>query len=326
MKTRLTPDVELGHLSPGEAFAILGDDTRLHIIRVLWEAEAFREFDDGPERAEHLSYTTLRRRVAVEDNGRFNYHLSKLAPHFVRSTDEGYRLSDAGKRIARTVVAVSGPDTHDLSAELERCCPFCGAAVTATYEDQWLRVRCTECEGMFGDDSPDGALFLSHFPAAGMADREPADALQTAIYRCQLDLMYLMGGICRECAGPISGSVSVCEDHDPGSGETCGNCSTRFAVWADRRCETCGFAKRLPLAGFTLGLPPVMAFLQEQAVDAVSPSFETAFELLEERIETGVDRHSNRVSVTVHGVDATMEVTFDDAVNVVDIQRSELAG
>jgi hypothetical protein len=326
METRLTPDLELDHLSPGEAFAILGDDTRLDIIRVLWEADAFREFDDGPDRAEYLAYSTLRREVAVDDNGRFNYHLSKLTPYFVRSTEDGYRLSDAGKRIARTVVAVSGTDSRDLSADLEQSCPLCGGTVAATYDDQWLRVRCTECDGMFGDDAPDGALFLSHFPAAGMASRQPAAALRTAVYRCQLDLMYLMGGICRECAGRVTGSISVCGEHEPGNEASCPHCGTRFAVWGDRRCETCGFAKRLPVAGFTLGLPPVLAFLQDQQIGAVSPTFDTAFELLEEHVETAIDTDGEGVTVTIQGQDAMMTVAFDDSLNVAEVRGPNPAG
>jgi hypothetical protein len=34
-ETRLTPDVELDGVSPDEAFAVLGNEIRLNIIRVL---------------------------------------------------------------------------------------------------------------------------------------------------------------------------------------------------------------------------------------------------------------------------------------------------
>jgi len=44
-ETRLTPEIELDGLSPDEAFAVLGDETRLKIIRVLWRAGAFHEYD-----------------------------------------------------------------------------------------------------------------------------------------------------------------------------------------------------------------------------------------------------------------------------------------
>lgn len=322
-QTRLGPDLDLEALEPDEAFAILGDATRLDLVRVLWEADAFRAFDDGPEVAGTLSYTALQERVGVDDNGRLNYHLSKLTPHFVRSTEEGYRLSDAGKRIARTVVAVSGPAARELSADLDAACPLCGGRLEATYEDQWLRVRCADCAGLFGDDAPEGALFLSHFPAAGMADRPAADALETAIYRCQLDLLYLMSGTCRECAGPVTGSVAVCADHEPGG--DCPDCGRRFAVWADRRCATCGFAKRLPAAGFVLGLPPVVAFLAEQDVDAVAPTLAETFDLLYERVETAVDPEAGEVHVTVGGDEADLAVTLTDELDVRGVERTDRA-
>jgi len=40
--TRLTPDVELDGLPPDEAFAILGNEIRVAIIRALWHADAAR--------------------------------------------------------------------------------------------------------------------------------------------------------------------------------------------------------------------------------------------------------------------------------------------
>mgnify|MGYP006896978699 CR=1 FL=1 len=65
------------------------------------------------------SFSELRRQTGVDDNGKFSYHISKLIPHFVRQTDDGYRLSGAGKRIARTVIAVSGADEAMLRDALE---------------------------------------------------------------------------------------------------------------------------------------------------------------------------------------------------------------
>jgi hypothetical protein len=86
-----SPKTEPSGMSPDEAFAILGDETRLNIVRVLWQTGALHEYDDIDDSASTLSFSELRKRVNVSDNGRFNYHLSKLVPHFVRKTDGGYR-------------------------------------------------------------------------------------------------------------------------------------------------------------------------------------------------------------------------------------------
>lgn len=53
-------------LTPEEAFAVLGNEIRVDILRALWEA------------GEPLAYSELQERIGVCDSGRFNYHLRKL--------------------------------------------------------------------------------------------------------------------------------------------------------------------------------------------------------------------------------------------------------
>ncbi len=320
-ETRLTPDVDLDGLAPDEAFAILGNELRLDIVRALWRAGAAREYDDISDAARTIPFSELRRRVDVDDNGKFNYHLSRLAPHFVKRTDEGYRLSGAGKQIARTVIAISGAEDVDLGAELGWDCPLCDAPVTAAYEDQWLRVQCTECDGLFGDGAPTGMVFLSSYPGAALRERRLDEAVATGFYRCMLDIAYMMRDVCRECAGPISASVSVCDGHESGSNEACPRCGTRFPVWAELRCDACRFAKRLPVEPFVLGLTPVIGLLDELGIDALAPSFEEIIDLLHHRLETTVAESPFRVSVTVEGDGRTLEVTLDADLDVVAVDR-----
>lgn len=80
-------------LPPDEAFAVLGNKTRISILLAL----------EGSDDA--LAYSELKREVGVCDSGRFNYHLEKLLGHFVVETDDGYRLRDIGRRAAEAVVA-----------------------------------------------------------------------------------------------------------------------------------------------------------------------------------------------------------------------------
>jgi hypothetical protein len=80
-------------LPPDEAFAVLGNETRLAILLAL-------EGADDP-----LAYSELKRAVGVYDSGRFNYHLDKLLGHFIDGTGNGYRLRDVGRRAAQAVVA-----------------------------------------------------------------------------------------------------------------------------------------------------------------------------------------------------------------------------
>jgi len=66
---------------PEDAFSLVANETRMDVLKALWEA-------DGPR-----SFSALRERVGVRDSGQFNYHLGKLVGHFVRKTADGYRLS-----------------------------------------------------------------------------------------------------------------------------------------------------------------------------------------------------------------------------------------
>lgn len=97
---------------PVDALSVLGDETRMAILRELAEAE------------DALPFSELRRRAGISDTGRFNYHLGKLCEYFVRDTDEGYELGHAGTRI----VDAAGDATGDATAdpELETACPVCG--------------------------------------------------------------------------------------------------------------------------------------------------------------------------------------------------------
>lgn len=198
--------------------------------------------------------------------------------------------------------------------------------MTATYDDQWFRVRCTECEGLFGDDVPRGTLYLSYSPAAGVRDRSPAEVLSTGLYRCHLDITYMMHGVCRECAGRISGAVSVCDDHDSREGSHCDSCGTPFAVWAELRCGTCRFAKRLPVELFTVGLTPVVSFLHDQGIDVLAPTFDRIVDIHRTRFETTVDEEPLRVSVFIEGQTEMLTVSFDADMCVEGVDRRPKRG
>lgn len=309
-ETQSTPEHDGAVLSPDEVFSILSDDTRLGIVRALWRADAMRTFDDVDETAVTLPYSDLRERVGIEDNGKFNYHLSKLRPYFVRKSGAGYRLSGAGKRIARTVVAVSGPHSG-VRQEVDVDCPLCGGTVDGSYEDAWLRFTCTECAGLFGDTAPDGTLLNENFPPAGVSPDDVATAYRAKLYRCVLDMLYLMQGICRECASPIRTSVTVCTDHAAGS-DPCAACGHHSEAWATLQCPTCRFAKRLPVEFCTLGLLPTLSFLYEHGINLFDPSLEQLVGVVETRFELAVRDDPRRFDVTVGFADETLSLTLDE--------------
>jgi DNA-binding transcriptional ArsR family regulator len=107
---------------PAEAFELLGDETRLAILRALADAD------------EPLTFTRLRERCGVADSGRFSYHLRRLCEYFVHETTDGYELEPAGDRVIAATgktggaaedhgADADGPDANPAGTDE---CPVCG--------------------------------------------------------------------------------------------------------------------------------------------------------------------------------------------------------
>ena len=121
---------------PEDALALVADETRLAILRALAETPN-----------EPASFSDLRERVGEPDSGKFNYHLKRLADHFVRRTEEGYELTMAGRRLVGALYAgtyTASPAFEPI--ELDAPCPDCGGTLVARYEDEHVGVRCVDCE------------------------------------------------------------------------------------------------------------------------------------------------------------------------------------
>ncbi|ELZ27702.1 hypothetical protein C475_07270 [Halosimplex carlsbadense 2-9-1] len=99
---------------PAEAFDVLGDETRLSILRALADAE------------EPLSFTRLRERCGVADSGRFSYHLRRLCEYFVRETEGGYELGHAGGRVIAATGDPTGTQSESSDGAESEVCPVCG--------------------------------------------------------------------------------------------------------------------------------------------------------------------------------------------------------
>lgn len=105
-------------LSPEEAFSVLGDETRLAILRTLGDA------------ADPLSFSALFDRVDYDDPSNFNYHLKKLTDHFVHKTADGYVLRQAGRRVVEAVLAETPAAEPRLErTQIDRPCFLCDAPV-----------------------------------------------------------------------------------------------------------------------------------------------------------------------------------------------------
>lgn len=300
--------------SPSEAFAVLGNDTRVGILLALWDA-----FESG-RHGDALSYSTLFDRVDIADSGNFTYHLEKLTGPFVRRTSGGYALKQTGINVVRAVVAGTvtadpsfGPDRVDVE------CPICGGPVEVAYADEFLRVCCADCEGRVRWDD-ESLLFGALVPPAGVRADAVEVVFRTAVTATLHEIATFSDGVCPHCAGPVETTLEACAAHDPGDGTRCPSCDRYDMAAASMGCATC---KRTipPQAGLlALHHPATRAFLHRQGIDHGYATWETvvrSFRVGEDLVSTD----PLRVSVTVPAGDDELRLTLDDAARVVDLSQ-----
>lgn len=135
-------------LSPDAAFAVLGNETHIHIIQTLSNVDA------------PVAFTDLRERDGVQDSGQFNYHLGQLEGHFVRKTGDGYVLRQAANRVVEAVLSGTVTETATLDpAEIPAPCPYCAANIEMSYREERMLLRCPECPGSFSGIESTSAAF-----------------------------------------------------------------------------------------------------------------------------------------------------------------------
>jgi hypothetical protein len=307
---------EFGELSPDEAFAALGNETRLQILRTLGAAD------------EPLAFSEIFDRVEYDDSSNFDYHLEQLVGHFVSKTDEGYDLWKAGERVVESVL--SGAITEDpvvYPTTIDDSCPFCSAEIQVAYQQERVEFHCPECPGIgsggykdserdrFDDHGTLGHLLL---PPAGIQDRTALELMEAAEHWTATQAYALARGVCPRCSARIEFSPQVCEDHTVAD-ERCAQCDLRFAVQFSASCTNCLFDMGAPVAMYLGKHAAVMGFMIEHDIDPTSSegySF-AVFDAEESVLST--DPLRVRISYSVDN--DSLSVTVDEALSVVDVTR-----
>lgn len=233
-------------LSTEEAFALVGNEVRAAVIRVLAEARG----GEGPR--PELSFSTLRERVDADvRSSQFNYHLQRLVGHYVESTDDGYRLRPEGTALYRAIEGGTFRRTGTLDPTpvgLE--CYFCDAAVEARYEEGVFRIQCPGCSYQY--------LASTRVPSGTFGDET---ALFERIDRYDRHEMLAFDlGVCPTCASEIDTSFLPGED-GPFPGDE------RLAVLVHRSCSNCGNQDYVPVGKALLHHPAVISFFDDHGVD-----------------------------------------------------------
>ena len=285
--------------TPDATFDLLADETRLAIVRELGDAE-------GP-----ISFAELRKRVGVQDSGRFNYHLDKLTGRFVSKRENGYTLTRAGRQIDGTLRA----GTYTLAADIEPIaldepCPTCGSTQQLWYEDQLVRTEC---------DCPVSAQF--HVPPSGLAG-ESRETFPTACDRYLKTALYKSRrGFCTYCDGSIDPRVGPLSSSE-GSSEGVPSAFDRpqdvpVVKMSCRRCE------RVLVSGLSLALlehPTVVSFYADEGHTARDRPFWAikGFGTDRERVR---ERDPFRAAVTYDVGGNSLTLTADETLTVLETTR-----
>lgn len=283
----VTPATEM--ISPEEAFALLGHDTRISIVQALWQ------FDNEP-----ASFSELREAVAIADSGQFNYHLGELVGAFVRETDAGYQLNYAGRRIVGAIL--DGTYTKRASVESFDAgvdCAMCGTQLQAMYSESAFRVECPECEQLISRfDLPPGAV----------EGRSQTGLVDIASCWVRAKFFLIMNGICPNCAGTMDHSWNMdieYQNHDFVLESECSKCmnsATSTGVWA--------FANH----------PAVVSFFYDHGVNVLDEWWHV--QLFAGEGGTRVRSEEPWEGVVVFSIEGeTLKLVVDDALRVIEENR-----
>jgi hypothetical protein len=309
MPSRTDPDTT--GVSPDDAFATLGNEIRFEIVRRLGDAD------------EPLSFSELRSAVDVRDSGQFNYHLDKLVGHFLRKTDEGYILREAGERVVEAVLSGAVTEAPVMeSTPVDETCHYCGGPVVVRYSQEQVDVFCTECTGAYGEvhatggvDIPEGYGWLGAMPLppAGVDGRDAADVLEAAFTLGQTEFVASSQGICPRCSARTDRSMEACDEHEADGG-VCPNCERRRSVMFAVECTNCNYTTGGGVLQGLFAETEFLRFMTSHGLNPVNPDSVTAY--LDAISEYDVVVHSRsplevEVRLTIEG--DTYSRTIDDA-------------
>lgn len=224
-----------------DAFAALGSRFRLTILQVLDDA--------ATNEAAHLPFMALYERLDVGSTSRLSYHLETLEGPFVRKSDRGYVLTQAGERVVRAIRAGAYSNRPRFEAtSVPGECPVCASTgLTAHYRDAALVVECPACEER---------LVRFDLRPAATRGRTSDEILRSCNRRAHLEYSTALKGTCPSCGGLSEPSLSSSVRTD--------------ALVCASECSQCGLRLFAPLEVRVLQHPGVTALYWNHDVDTAT--------------------------------------------------------
>jgi hypothetical protein len=279
-----------------DALTAIAEASRISILQALWET------DDRV-----ASFSEIRTATGISDSGKFNYHLDKLQPEFVRKREEGYELTAAGRKIIGAAVSGSYTD-NDVTLEpldVEEC-PECGDSLQAQYRHGVVNVACASC-----DMTVTNRLMA---PPVLAANADPEDLPQLFSRLLITKAQMSNRGFCTLCGGQVERTL-VQDFAD--TGEPVANVPV-----VGMSCRECGFGTTQIVGALVLDHPAVIGFLFDQGVDIrETPIWE--FDWLAEDHAAITSEDPLRIDVTVEEGTETIDLTLDEDFSVRSYERSD---
>ncbi|WP_435065608.1 winged helix-turn-helix domain-containing protein [Halobaculum sp. EA56] len=293
-------------LDPAEAFALLGNETRIDILQALHEATTARE-DDTP-----VPFSELYDRVDLDDSAHFNYHLKQLLDHFVRKVEcegvdapddcsEGYAFRTPGWKVVRSVFAGTFTGRSELGPfDAPGACYECGGDLEATYANELLTIACEEC----------GRTPVNYsFPPGGLADRTPEEFLDAFHHHVRHHYCLAADGVCPECMGRMETTVET-DTAVPGQ-----------EVAVRHVCERCDNRLTSAVGVNLLDTAPVLTFFSERGVDLTTEPFWTHPWTVSDVHTTVVGEDPLRIRLDLPCDGDVLRVTVDETLEVLDAEE-----
>ena len=274
---------------PGEVLAVAGNETRLSIIRALFEA-------DG----QHLRYAELMDAVEMDDSGQFNYHLSQLVGPFVQQTDDGYHLRHAGGQVIGAVMAGTYSDERSLGpVEVATPCPTCDGSLLASYDGDVARIGCDDC----------GTVVTHHSVPPGIFEGYQPTDLPAVLGRwVRHEFARTLDGFCPVCTGRTDGSLGTPEH------------SAQNRVGIELVCRRCGMRFTGAVGSAVLDHPVVLCFYHDHGIDLRTiPIWE--LDWLHDDSADLVGGDPPEAELTIELDDERLVMTLDDDLAVVATER-----
>ena len=280
-----------------EPFELLASEIRLDIVRALGEAMA------GGEHTA-LAFSELQGAVGVDDNGKFNYHLSQVLGTFVEKVEGGYRLKPAGISVFQAIKsgAYDGNVVVDPVKNGDPCVT-CDGETSIWYENGRVFTGCENCED----------VNLQYPLPPGTFDPEEPDSLvRAARTRISRDNRSFLRGFCPYCSGRVISSVQR-ETPDGLTDEL----NQNRTFFGSHSCDRCYWFMQFSLEACFREHPAIVSFLHERGLNLfdVRP-WNTPYDYTVEERSTD----PLRIAVTYEYDDDSRTLVVGDSLDVVAVE------